>query len=187
MNESSRDQLASEETAKSTELRDDMLVRRRSVRDLFFRGLGCSLDRCGWLLQPTDQVAPDRQRLFPCGDPGLPTDRSEPVTEVGRRVMQRCERMRRVPRFPGYFCSQLIAEFYRRLGLPLFEDGREPRKVHPNDLAHSLLQAQPKEIARCGALENLMPRDPEEDVADSVKLWSLTVRAFRRNSAGGCR
>jgi hypothetical protein len=40
---------------------------------------------------------------------------------------------------PGPFCSELIAKFYQRLNLQLFDDQRPPERVSPNDLASSRL------------------------------------------------
>jgi hypothetical protein len=33
------------------------------------------------------------------------------------------------------FCSELVAQFFKKFGLPLFRDGRRPEKATPNDLA----------------------------------------------------
>jgi len=40
---------------------------------------------------------------------------------------------------PGPFCSELVARFYKRLDLPLFQSGKLPDQISPNDLTRSLL------------------------------------------------
>jgi len=41
---------------------------------------------------------------------------------------------------PDAFCSELVARFYKRLGLPLFSEGKSPEDVSPNDLSRSNLK-----------------------------------------------
>jgi hypothetical protein len=44
------------------------------------------------------------------------------------------------PTNPGPFCSQLVAQFYHDINVPLFQGKREPKSVGPNDLAYSRLE-----------------------------------------------
>ena len=49
-------------------------------------------------------------------------------------------KLRYAENVPGPFCSELVARFYERLGLPLFSKPRRPEHVSPNDLTQSNLE-----------------------------------------------
>jgi hypothetical protein len=62
---------------------------------------------------------------------------------------------------PGDFCSELVARFYERLNLPLFDGSRATDGVSPNDLAKSKLQMVKGAILRREEIESFYPQPSE--------------------------
>jgi len=67
----------------------------------------------------------------------------EPLKSVSAEIIKWYEKYYSPDMIPGPFCSELVARFFSRLNLRLFEVEKRPENISPNDLAQSNLAAVP--------------------------------------------
>jgi hypothetical protein len=75
------------------------------------------------------------------------------LKDLGKEMFKNYPRAK----FPGDFCSQLVARFYQHLKQPLFDDGRMPEKISPNHLPHSKLVQVKGAIVRRDEIKDFTP------------------------------
>ena len=87
---------------------------------------------------------------------------------------------------PGTFCSELVAKFYAKRNLPLFESTMLPEAVTPEALSHSLLEIVPDVIIPMSELIDYQLEAPESVIAEETRQMNffrvIEIEARRQNS-----
>jgi hypothetical protein len=66
-------------------------------------------------------------------------------------------------KMPGPFCSELVARFFMRLGLPLFDTARHADQITPNHLSNSYLELQSECVVDATAISSFQPLSEQVD------------------------
>jgi|SRR5215813_2371015 len=82
----------------------------------------------------------------------------------------------------GAFCSELVARFFQRLGLPLFDQERLPEHVSPNDLARSALWPVEGAVVESARLQGVQREDPASN--ETFLKFADTMVGERREQRG---
>jgi hypothetical protein len=78
-------------------------------------------------------------------------------------------------RVHGKFCSELVAEFFLRLGLGLFRNRRPPHLISPNDLAHSLLGEVEGAVVDSEDIQDFVFQSEIDARTRKVAKWASTI------------
>jgi hypothetical protein len=90
--------------------------------------------------------------------PGWPA-LSKYLVPLATEVTRACERRFSRDKIHGPFCSELVARFFRHLGLPLFNEDRPAEQISPNDLGRSALDRVEGAVVDTSRLQDIYHDD----------------------------
>ncbi len=115
------------------------------------------------------------------------------VFRIGRPASVHPERRRKDRKIKspitGPFCSELVAGFFERVGIPVFDDGRRARTVTPGDLWTSKLVRVENAVVRAADFEigqlsakarNTLGADQTRDLYDMMRQIRVEAHPWER-------